>query len=160
MKFKLEIDGETVELDPDDLAIGDVQADAPKAAAAIFYWGSVAAALRQSLENARTDYRQARASAKLDAITREPKLAEWKITAAFEASETFRNVKAAINHWQRLYDQAQAIYLACQSRASTIQTIYKHETGGQPFAGSLGDEKQAKTDKLRDIMRKRKGQED
>lgn len=165
MEFKLTIDGEEVRLEDNDLGIADVQVAAPKAAAAIFYWGSVAAAIRQRLETARSDYRASSAKARLEAISVDPKLAEWKVTAAWEASEGFRHGKAMIEHWQRLYDQASAIFMACQSRASLIQTIYNNERGGAPFAGNIGNETkeaskemtEAKTEKIREVMRKKRG---
>lgn len=161
MEFKLTIDGEEVCLEDHDLIVNDVQSDAPKAAAAVFYWGSVAAAIRQRLEAARTDYRAGSARARLEAISIDPKLAEWKVSAAWEASEGFRHGKAMIEHWQRLYDQASAIFLACQTRASLIQTIYKNERGGAPFAGNIGNETkettEAKTEKIREMMRKKRG---
>ncbi len=156
MKFSLDIDGETVTLNDGDLAITNVSEDAPKAASMIFYWGSVAAAIRQQLEKARHDYRHLRGQTLVSTLASEPKLAEWKIMAAFEAGEGFRRSKAAIEHWQRLYDQAQAIYAATQARASVIQTIYKHETGGKAYAGAIGDgPKKSKTDKVRDLLRKK-----
>jgi hypothetical protein len=156
MKFQLDIDGQTVELHEGDLAITNVTEDAPKAAAMIFYWGSVAAAIRQQLEKARHDYRHLRGRTLAETLASEPKLSEWKIMAAFEASEGFRRAKSAIEHWQRFYDQAQAIYTATQARASVIQTIYKHESGGKAYAGSIGnDAKQTKTDKVRDLLRKK-----
>lgn len=155
MKFQLEIDGQTVELNQEELLIHDAQTEASKASSAIFYWGSVGAAIRQKLEAARADYRHLRANSIIEALAAEPKLAEWKVSAAFEATEAFRHAKSVIEHWQRLYDQAQAIYQACLSKASMIQTIFKHETGGQSFAGAIGDEKETKKDKLRKIMRKK-----
>jgi hypothetical protein len=156
MKFSLDIDGETVTLNDGDLAITDVAADAPQAASMIFYWGSVTAACRQQLEKARHDYRHLRGRTLVETLSAEPKLAEWKIMAAFEASEGFRRAKSAIEHWQRIFDQAQSIYTATQARASVIQTIYKHETGGKAYAGAIGDgPKKSKTDKVRDLLRKK-----
>lgn len=156
MKFRLDIDGETVELNEGDLGIVDVAAEAPKAASMIFYWGSVTAAIRQQLEKARHDYRHLRGRTLVETLTAEPKMAEWKIMAAFEASEGFRRAKSAIEHWQRLYDQSQAIYVATQSRASVIQTIYKHETGGQAYASAIGDDpKQSKKEQVQNLFRKK-----
>lgn len=154
MKFQLEIDGQTVELDQDDLLIKDAQDEAPKAASMIFYWGSVAAAIRKKLDGAKADYRHLRAKSVTEALMHEPKLAEWKASAAFEASDAFRHAKSVIEHWQGLYDQASSVYQACLSRASIIQTIYKYETGGQNFANSIGNESEKKN-KLRNIMRKK-----
>jgi hypothetical protein len=160
MKFEIEIDGEKVVMDDSQLVIHDVQAEAPKAAAAIFYWGSVVGAIRAKLEGAKADYRQAIATFKVDTLASEPKLAEWKVNASWESTEHFRKAKTVIAHWQRLYDQATAGYLATQSRASMIQTMYKNETGGRAFAGSLGDEKskekEVKKDQLRKVMRKKR----
>lgn len=156
MKFELDIDGEKVVMNEDDLLIKDASSEAPSASAAIFYWGSVVAALRAKLETAKADYRRLAATARIDSLAREPKLAEWKVAAAFEASDIFRTAKGVIAHWQRLYDQAQAVYAACQSRASIIQTIYNYESNGRSFSSSLGDEKETKTQKVRQIMRKKR----
>jgi hypothetical protein len=157
MEFQLDIDGETITVSGDELIVHDAQAEAPKAAAAIFYWGSVAAVLRSRLEGARSDYRALRGKSYVEALTAEPKLAEWKVTAAFEASENFRQAKAIIEHWQRMYDQSQAIYQAVLARSSTIQTIYNYESGGRSHASALGSEvnKEAKTEKVRKVMRKK-----
>lgn len=156
MLFEIEIDGEKVSLKEGDFKINDAQIEAPEAAAKIFYWGSVAAAARQQLEAARSTYRNETAKSLVASLTADPKLAEWKAKAAWEASEKFKYLKEMIEHWIKVYDQASAAYEACKSRASTIQTIYNHEMGGRSLANSLGSDPQDKKAKVREIMRKRR----
>jgi hypothetical protein len=159
MDFVLDIDGEHISISPSDLEIKDVATDAPRSAADIFYWGSVAAVLRQRAEAARSDYRSLKARASIEALRTDPKLPEWKCTMAFEASEAFRKAKALIEQWQRLSDQADAIYEACRTRSSTIQTIYNHEQPHKSYAGALGSEapdrrNSEKVAALRRVLRK------
>lgn len=122
-KVDIQVNGERVTMDfSDELEIGDVSQDMIKVAAQMAFWGAVWAAAESEQQRADAAYRQWRADQTNMVLAADPKMAEWKVKAKIEETDTFVNLKAAIAQAANNVTLAKNICEAFKVKAHVLQS--------------------------------------
>lgn len=171
-KRSITVAGTVVELDTrEGLPIADISGDMDKVASQMAWWGSVwAAAEREALE-ADAFYRSWKAKKFNEFLESDPKLAIDKVNAKVEACSEFLQFKQAIAKATENATLARAIFNAYDKKGNMLQSRGAIARGELAKTGMTtpvspkpratvtdDDEDDPRTEKLRDKMKKKKGQ--
>lgn len=124
---KIKVMGTSVEVfilgDGAELPISaDLSSDMDRVAAQLAYWGAVAADAQAELVKVDAWYRRFRAQAMRDLLTDDPKLPEWKVKNAVEASDGFIKHKDAIALAEKNLALCEAMVRAFDKKANQLQS--------------------------------------
>lgn len=124
---KIKVMGTSVEVlilgDGAELPISaDLSSDMDRVAAQLAYWGAVAADAQAELVKVDAWYRRFRAQAMRDILTDDPKLPEWKVKNAVEASDGFIKHKDAIALAEKNLALCEAMVRAFDKKANQLQS--------------------------------------
>jgi len=119
----VKINGEEVELDSEELEFsGNLSRDMEEIATLINRTGELWAEAEEQAINIDAAYRQWRAQEGFDVLKKEPKLAEWKVNQAIEASEDFVTYKTAIARAKKVALTLKNRFQSLDKKASAIQS--------------------------------------
>jgi len=118
----IEVEGEIVKLDDSELTITDIDKDMNEAASLMSYWGKLWGIAEGEKELADARYRAWRAEFGKQMLEADPKLAEWKVKQAVEASSKFMKHKEAIATTTRNATVLKARFESFKARASLLQS--------------------------------------
>ena len=121
-KTELKVAGLVVEVDVRDLLIDDVHLDISRVSAQIAFFGSVWASAQAELTNIDSNYRHWRASYTRKLLSKEEKLAEWKMKAEIESAPEFLAFKAKIAECERNIILARTQADAYETKSRALQT--------------------------------------
>jgi CRISPR/Cas system CMR-associated protein Cmr5 small subunit len=168
-KIEVLVDGEMQLLDVDsELCIVDIDSDMDRVAAQMAFWGELQGQAESQKVMADTNYRLWKAQIGETILSKESKMAEWKVKQKIEASGKFGTYKEKIAKAVRNTVVLRAIFLAFQSKASMLQSRGARaraemeatgmSTKSAKRADASAENRQAQKDKVREIMKKRKHQ--
>lgn len=126
-KQKIKVEGQVVEvliLGPGaDLPIGpDLSEEMDRVAAQLGYWGAVLADAAGELKKVDAWYRKFRAEVTNEVLSRDPKIAEWKLKARIEATDGFIQHKTAIAMAEKNLRLCEAMVRAFDKKANQLQS--------------------------------------
>ena len=161
------IEGDKRQLDVDaELGITNIDRDMDRVAAQMAFWGELQSQAEEQKVMADTNYRLWRAGFGEAILSRDPKMAEWKVKQKIEASPKFRTYKEGIAKAARNSTVLRAIFLAFQSKASMLQSRGARARAEMEATGmttkakrttaASADHRQAQKDRVRAVMKKRK----
>lgn len=123
MTTTVKINGEEVELDSEDLEFsGNLSRDMEQIATHLNRTGELWAEAEEQSINIDAAYRQWRAKEGFEVLTKEPKLAEWKVNQAIESSEDFVTYKTAIARAKKVALTLKNRFASLDKKASALQS--------------------------------------
>ncbi len=122
-KIAIKVDGKDVTIDIKvKLGIFDITEGMDKVAAEMAYWGSVWAAAEKEQIEVDAAYRRWRAQKGEAALSRDPKMAEWKVKQAIEANPSFVEFKTALAVAKRNATLSKSTFESYKTKASMLQS--------------------------------------
>lgn len=123
----IKVDGTFVDVfmmgDGSELPIGaDLSEDMDRVAAQLAYWGAIAAEAKGELTKVDAWYRRFCAQYAAQKLAQDPKMSEWKVKAAVEASDGFLQHKEAIALAEKNLAVAEAMMRAFDKKANQLQS--------------------------------------
>lgn len=118
----IQVDGKPVDVTLDGLLVGDISRDMDRVASVMAYWATVWAAAEQEKIKSDSAYRAWRATFARRILDGDPKLAEWKVKAAIEASPKFNAFKHALATATRNVVLSRGQFESYRVKASVLQS--------------------------------------
>lgn len=100
----------------------DLSTDMDRVAAQLAYWGSVTSEAQAELTKVDAWYRRYRATTSREIMQKDPKLPEWKVKLAVEASDGFIKHKEAIALAERNFALCEAMVRGFDKKANQLQS--------------------------------------
>jgi len=122
-KRSITVNGIEVELDVNvDLPIADVSNDMDRVASQMAWWGSVWASAEREAAEVDAHYRRWRAMKLKQVLSKDPKLAEWKVKAEVESDAKFLEFKTAAATADENITLARAMFASAGKKANQLQS--------------------------------------
>lgn len=122
-KVKIVVNGHEVEIDVDiDLSIANLDIDMDRVASQMGFWGSVWSASIEEKIFAKAHYKHWRAKMTELFLSKEPKLAEWKVRAKIEATEEYLKFKRSLSIAEKNTMIAKTQFESFDKKANQLQS--------------------------------------
>lgn len=122
-KIKVSIGKEKIEIDTREVClITDVSTGMDEVAAQIAWYGELLGAAEAEKVRADSAYRRWRGKVSKDALKKDPKVAEWKVKAEIESSETFSQYKEAIAQTECQVNALRNLVLALKEKSPNLRS--------------------------------------